>query len=345
MDVLQIVLNAIMPHYQGIAFLIYTAFVLALSFILSNALTPVIIYLLRRISSTTKNSLDDRIIHSISTPISSFSILIFLYVIITLFPDNLNIAKSYYDKYVSGVFIVILAYLATRILKAFLDWYFEEGHKTSKIKIDISLLPFIHRVATIVIMGIGITTGLAVTGFDVTSILTITSVIGVVVGLASQETLANIFAGLALQLDRPYNYGDYLRFATGEVVRLRKIGMRSTKLYDLSGNLMILSNSEFAKQRLTKVGAVQKQANVSITFELPYTIPITDVIEALKSDFVKARDFVVDGSDISGSYLKIRKDYYEGAINIKVKDLSYTPRANAWVNENIAKLIDKKTQK
>ncbi|MGC1339374.1 MAG: mechanosensitive ion channel domain-containing protein, partial [Candidatus Binataceae bacterium] len=64
-------------------------------------------------------------------------------------------------------------------------------------------------------------------GFQPLSILTTTTVVAAVVGLALQESLSNVFSGLMLQLGKPFEPGDWVR-AGNYIGRVRGIGWRST---------------------------------------------------------------------------------------------------------------------
>ena len=125
------------------------------------------------------------------------------------------------------------------------------------------------KVTSIAIMCVGIAAALAVIGFDISGVIAVASVTSLILGLASQETLANIFAGLALQLDRQFVYGEHLRFTTGEVARLQKIGVRSSRLEDGNGSIMVISNSELAKQRLTNLSRPGQSFKSNLQVELP----------------------------------------------------------------------------
>jgi small-conductance mechanosensitive channel/CRP-like cAMP-binding protein len=82
---------------------------------------------------------------------------------------------------------------------------------------------------------------------QVTTLLATSALITVVLGLALQETLGNLFAGLALQLDQPYKQGDWIRVADiyGKV---EEVTWRATKLKTLDNDYVIVPNGQIAKE-------------------------------------------------------------------------------------------------
>ncbi len=242
---------------ETLAFWIHTTVLFAVSILLGEILSRLILKIAAFMVGKTKTTLDDRIFAAIKTPIESFFFLIIFYLLIHYAPSyiseltDMSAAAKFLEAYTWAFLVVICTYLASQIVGASLHWYYEEGHKGSRLKIDLSLIPFIYKVSAIAIYFVGGTIALGAAGFDVTGLLALTSIAGVIVGFASQETLANVFAGLALQLDRPYHYGDHVRFVSGETAKVKKIGLRSTVLEDASGAAIIISNSELAKQRIT----------------------------------------------------------------------------------------------
>jgi len=236
---------------------------------------PVIVKALEFFSGKTKSTLDDRIISSIKVPLESCLFIIVFYLLLRAVPE-LSEAADFLADYTYAIIVLIGTFMLSEASGAAIRWYYEEGHKSSRIvKVDLSLLPLVRKVTKLLIYVAGFTLAISTTGFDVTGILAVTSVAGLILGLASQETLANIFAGIALQLDRPYHYGDYLKLPFGEIARLEKIGMRTTRLTDMGHNTIILSNSEFAKLRVTNlslpddVSIVSVPAELSISTDLP----------------------------------------------------------------------------
>lgn len=81
------------------------------------------------------------------------------------------------------------------------------------------------------------------------ALLTTSAVITAVLGLALQETLGNLFSGLALTLERTVQVGDMIR--SGETIGLvEQLSWRAIKLRTMEGNALIVPNSVASRERL-----------------------------------------------------------------------------------------------
>lgn len=82
---------------------------------------------------------------------------------------------------------------------------------------------------------------------DLGAFFTTSTIIGVVIGLALQDTLGNLFAGFALQADQPFQIGDVIMIPnTGNGV-VESISWRGLKLRTFQNKLIIISNSVLGK--------------------------------------------------------------------------------------------------
>ena len=77
------------------------------------------------------------------------------------------------------------------------------------------------------------------------------AVVTAVIGLAAQETLKNLFAGISLQVDSPFEQGDWidLGFTRGVVTSLR---LMTTRILTLEGSLTVIPNSRVAVESLRR---------------------------------------------------------------------------------------------
>ncbi len=270
----------------------YLAILAAGSLILGKILGPALLMLLQRITSRTKTTLDDRVFAEISGPVQSF-FFVFIFILGTHYVAEFNAAAGIIDPYMTSIAIILVTYLLVMVAKAFFEWYEEEGLGQSRIKIDITFIPLIRKITQIFIAIIGLSMALAQVGFDVTGILAVTSIVGIVAGLAAQETLGNIFAGMALQLDRPFYYGDYIKLSSGEMFRLKKIGIRTTRLADMAGNTVVSTNSQFAMQRVTRLTKGGRIASLAIPFEAPAHVSPQSLEKEIKAG-LKPGQFGID---------------------------------------------------
>jgi len=250
---------------------------------------PIIVKVLEFFSGKTKSTLDDRIISAIKVPLESCFFIIVFYLLLHAVPE-LSDAAKFLEGYTIAIIIVIGTFMLSEASGAVIRWYYDEGHKSTRIvKMDLSLLPLVRKVTKLLIYVVGLTLALSTTGFDVTGILAVTSVVGLILGLASQETLANIFAGIALQLDRPYHYGDFLKLPSGEIAKLDKIGMRTTRLTDVWHNTIIISNSEFAKLRVANLSLPDDVSIVTAQSELPLSADLPSLRKQIVAALVREK--------------------------------------------------------
>jgi small-conductance mechanosensitive channel len=90
-------------------------------------------------------------------------------------------------------------------------------------------------------------------GVKVATLLATSGVVAIILGLALQNTLGDVFSGVALTLGRTYAIGDWVLLGDGAEGRIVGSNWRSTHLLTTANNLMILPNSVLAKQSLTNI--------------------------------------------------------------------------------------------
>ncbi|MBI3758484.1 MAG: mechanosensitive ion channel [Deltaproteobacteria bacterium] len=119
---------------------------------------------------------------------------------------------------------------------------------------------------------------------DLTPLLASTAVVAVVVGLALQESLGNIFSGLTLQLGKPFAPGDWVR--SGSLVgRVQGIGWRSTALITRANEKLEIPNAMLAKDALVNysVGAIADDIKIGLSYETPPNYVREVILEALRN--------------------------------------------------------------
>lgn len=93
-----------------------------------------------------------------------------------------------------------------------------------------------------VVYGLGLSTLLAFLGISITPIWTALGVGGLAVALALQDTLANLFAGVHILIERPIAVGDFVRLSAEEEGMVSDIGWRTTRLVTGANNTVVIPN-------------------------------------------------------------------------------------------------------
>ena len=109
-------------------------------------------------------------------------------------------------------------------------------------------------------------------GVNITALLAGLGVGGVAVALALQNVLGDLFASLAIALDKPFVVGDSLVIDTCVGV-VERIGIKTTRIRSESGEQIILSNADILKSRVRNYGR-QDERRALIAVNVAYDTPV-----------------------------------------------------------------------
>lgn len=107
------------------------------------------------------------------------------------------------------------------------------------------------------------------------------AVSAVVVGFALQDTLGNAFAGLALQSEKPFHVGHWIKVGEFEG-RVAEVTWRATKLRTTSGNFVILPNNMVSKEPITNYSEPALPTRLFIDVGASYLVTPNDVKAAIQ---------------------------------------------------------------
>jgi MscS family membrane protein len=150
--------------------------------------------------------------------------------------------------------IMILTFVVYKIFKEVLVYVGKRWASRTNTEIDDVLIPVVDKVGGLIILVFGGVAIVSYLGYDITFLLAGVGVGGLVIAFAAQDVLSNFFSGIMLLLDRPFVEGDFVTLTTGEVCRVERIGIRSTRLYDtLANNLIVLPNNKLVNDKLVNL--------------------------------------------------------------------------------------------
>lgn len=107
----------------------------------------------------------------------------------------------------------------------------------------------------VAVVYIGIALSILAFVFDapIGTLVATSGVVAVIFGLALQNTLGDLFSGIALTLGRPFSIGDWIQLGDGTEGRVVENNWRSTQVLTPANNLVVLPNGVLAKVGLTNL--------------------------------------------------------------------------------------------
>jgi len=113
------------------------------------------------------------------------------------------------------------------------------------------------------------------------ALLVSSTVVSAVIGLALQDTLKNIFSGMAIDLEKPFKPGDWLLIDGQTRARVIDMSWRSTHLRTKEGLDIYEPNANLSVSRVVNYGSGEQPIAVEIRVGLPYGVPPAEIKEAL----------------------------------------------------------------
>ena len=164
--------------------------------------------------------------------------------------------------------------------------------------------------------------------FDLPSqgLLASSGVVAIMLGLALQNTLGDVFAGLVLSFSRPYRPGDWISLDGGLEGRVLELNWRATHVLTGRRDLAIVPNSTIAKSKLVNVSSPSGLHGVTITVQLAATTAPATGTELLAHALLNCRLIVATPAPTI-TVKAITATYTECEITFFVDELAAVTRA------------------
>lgn len=172
---------------------------------------------------------------------------------------------------IQPILIIGISIIIYMMISKLIKHFYKKPVKRIDQKKRQTILTVTRSVIKYLILCIDILLLLNVYGIDTKAILASLGVIGAVLGLAMQDLLKDIIAGLSILFEDQFRVGDWIQVGTfkGEVISL---GLKTTKIKAYTGEIKIISN-----RTLTEV----------TNFNMQNSMAIIDVPVAYESDLQK----------------------------------------------------------
>ena len=225
----------------------------------------IILSRLEKWADRTESNLDNFIIKAIENfamPALTFFI---IYVGI-----NYLVLSEKADKIIKIVVAALITFFVLRLisslaLQGLQSYVRRQGHGEEKLK----QLGGIMLLLNIIIWSIGFIFLFDNLGYNVSAIITGLGIGGIAIALAAQNILGDLFNYFVIFFDRPFEIGDFI-VLDDKKGNVEHIGIKTTRLKSLTGEQLILSNSDLTKSRLHNFKRMERR-RIEFAINASYT--------------------------------------------------------------------------
>lgn len=191
-------------------------------------------------ASATRTRVDDMVAGALHGPLVLFSVLVGVAAAILFLPIP-PWAHTLAERALMALLLLAAVVVGARLVSGLFLTYGAEMRLAS------SMQRFLRRIAVTTVYVVGILLVLDNVGITITPLLTTLGLAGLAVALAFQDTLANFFAGMYVQADKPLAAGHYVRFEDLKVEgTIVDVGWRTTKIRTKQNTLLVIPNTKVA---------------------------------------------------------------------------------------------------
>lgn len=256
-----------------------TLLLIAVAYAIGKILKLVISHSIMKLAAKTTSDADDHLVEYLTRPLVLTTVTLALMMVVSVYrlPQGLQDAT--------------LSMLATILLFSWL----RAGLRTARILLELigsnhhrfeivqeRTIPVFDMTVKILLVGLGAYIFLLIWGINPTAWLASAGVIGIAVGFAAKDTLANLFSGISIIVDAPYKIGDFIVLDTGERGKVTNLGMRSTRLLTLDDVEVTVPNGLIANAKVVnESGGPWVKHRIRVPVGVAYGSDVDEVCDVL----------------------------------------------------------------
>ena len=259
---------------------------IVIAVVVAFVLERVLVYVAKRITAKTRTTVDDAFAVGLPSVLRPLMVMVLLQIVTYVWfgsentetgATELTQAGRWVSVCLTVISVVVLAYCGTRLLLRMVDAWVADAPSRKTIGPTVKFLIKVAAVPAAVVLCA------EAAGVSISSILAAASVPALALGLALQDTLKNMFAGVQIVIDQPIRVGDFVEVDKATRGTVLEIGLRSTKIRSVDNNTIIIPNTIIA-------GAVV----TNLDYQDRSFIQMLDVSVAYGTDSRKAQAVIED---------------------------------------------------
>lgn len=227
---------------------------------------------------TTKASFHELLLKLLHGPVQVVVFVVLLNIGLSIFDWSPRM-RLYLSKGLVLVVAATLTYLAIKVLDLLLNVWKSRHAREADRKFNDQLFSMIRISLNSFVIMIAVLVTAQNMDINITAAIASLSIGGLAVGLAAQDTLANLFGAVAVFVDKPFRVGDQIKL-DGVEGTVETVGLRSTRVRDSDGHLLAVPNKTMGSATITNI-TQRPNIKTVMNFALSHTLPNEKVKRAL----------------------------------------------------------------
>ncbi|MFW5704978.1 MAG: mechanosensitive ion channel family protein [Nanoarchaeota archaeon] len=178
-------------------------------------------------------------------------------------------------KFSEKILLAVVIYYAIKISQLIISFsihkYIAKKEKKDKT-FSPSALILAKKTIYVLLWLAGILLFISNLGFNLTTFIAGMGVSGIIIAFALQSVLSDLFASLSIHVDKPFQEGDFI-IVGDELGVVKKIGLKSTKISHLNGELLTMPNKTLTESNIHNYGKMKRRRvafSIGVTYDTTY---------------------------------------------------------------------------
>jgi len=247
----------------GLAFL----FLLG-AFIVRTIMVTMLGRRLQALAERTRTEADDVAVRAILGPLGSLVMVVGLYLAFRVLATGLENVAEWSNTIFKVITTLIIAWGMFRLVDAVAIIAAEMAGKTDS-SFDDHLVPLLRKTAKVLVGTMAFLLAAQNLGYSISGVLAGLGLGGFAFALAAKDTIANLFGGVTILIDRPFRVGDWVTFDGTDGV-IEEIGLRSTRIRTFAKTLTSVPNQTLANATIENHSLMPKRRikmTVGVTYD------------------------------------------------------------------------------
>jgi len=291
--------------------------IIAAALLLNKIIVLINKHVIQKLTSKTKNRLDDILFKMLEAPVLLGVILFAIWIAAKRLQLGAPVERAIFLSF--RVLTVINAtWFVARLVNALLEEYIapKAADKNTLKYLDNHLMSILRRAVLAIIWSLGIIMALNNVGVNVGTLIAGLSIGGLAFALAAQDTIKNIYGGFTIFTDRPFRIGDRIK-VDGFDGFVEEIGIRSTRIRTMEKRLVTIPNFKLVEASVENISE-EPLRRILLKLGLTYNTNPEKMNEAMailkdmpnRVENVETKDIMVAFTDFTDFSLVITFVYF-----------------------------------